>query len=536
MAVRTAESVSSTPRGSPVEPDVDTTATTSSRSSGTAGSSGRRAARIRSAYTSAPPVTGTGATAGPPASAPASASASAATPSGPGTTATSRSALTSYALAHGAAAPATRATTGRHRTGPAQLAPAPPAGGRPGTTGSRAPHSCRARRPAHGATLGLGRVSTAGDGRVMDAGTTSAAVVHPPDALAELGITQVVAYALPLTRTFRRTTVREGVLLRGPGRLGGVGAVPGVRRRASRPAGWPPGSRRRRAGWPAPLRAEVAVNAIVPALPPTTPRRSHERRTSSPAARRTRSRSPSRARARRTTSRGWRRYGRRCRPASGCGSTRTAAGPSPRRAPCCRAWVSWSTSSSPARASRTARGARPRPGRRRRGAAAGGRPRRRPAPSPPSAPPPTWWCVKAAPLGGVRPALDLAAALAVPVGGQRRARHRGRALGRDRACRRAAGPAVRCRTRHRPAARPRRHVPTRSSRATGCSQSYATPPTPTRWPPPPRRPTGSPGGPPAWSAAPPTCPEVEAHRVARSAGRPQAVERGGVAAGGRMAA
>ena len=34
----------------------------------------------------------------------------------------------------------------------------------------------------------------------MDAGTTSAAVVHPPDALAELGITQVVAYALPLTR------------------------------------------------------------------------------------------------------------------------------------------------------------------------------------------------------------------------------------------------------------------------------------------------------------------------------------------------
>ncbi len=88
-----------------------------------------------------------------------------------------------------------------------------------------------------------------------------------PPGLAAAGIVEAVPYALALTRTFRRTTVREGVLLRGPAGWGEWAPFPeyddAVAARwlaAAREAAIRP--------FPAARRAAVAVNAIVPALQP----------------------------------------------------------------------------------------------------------------------------------------------------------------------------------------------------------------------------------------------------------------------------
>ena len=96
----------------------------------------------------------------------------------------------------------------------------------------------------------------------------SAPVALPiPSALANVGITEVVGYALPLTRTFRRTTVREGLLLRGPAGWGEWAPFPEYDDAAA--ARWLAAAvEAATTAWPAAVRDTVAVNAIVPALPP----------------------------------------------------------------------------------------------------------------------------------------------------------------------------------------------------------------------------------------------------------------------------
>ena len=75
-------------------------------------------------------------------------------------------------------------------------------------------------------------------------------------------------YSLPMRTRFRGITVREGVLIRGAGRLGGVEPVPGVRRRPSPSRGCaaprrpPPATGRRRCA------TRVPVNVTVPAVGP----------------------------------------------------------------------------------------------------------------------------------------------------------------------------------------------------------------------------------------------------------------------------
>jgi len=78
---------------------------------------------------------------------------------------------------------------------------------------------------------------------------------------------EAVPFALPLSRRFRGTTVREGVLLRVGGRWGewapfdDYGDVVAAR--------WLAAALEQAGGsWPGPVRAQVPVNAIVPALDP----------------------------------------------------------------------------------------------------------------------------------------------------------------------------------------------------------------------------------------------------------------------------
>lgn len=88
-----------------------------------------------------------------------------------------------------------------------------------------------------------------------------------PVALRELGIEVVVGYALPLRQTFRRTTVREGLLLRGPAGWGEWAPFPEYDDAVA--ARWLAAAvEAATTGWPAPRRDTVAVNAIVPALAP----------------------------------------------------------------------------------------------------------------------------------------------------------------------------------------------------------------------------------------------------------------------------
>lgn len=86
-------------------------------------------------------------------------------------------------------------------------------------------------------------------------------------ALAARGIEQVVGFALPMARRFRRTTVREGLLLRGPSGWGEW--APFGEYDDAVAARWLAAALEACCGrWPAPRRDVVAVNAIVPALPP----------------------------------------------------------------------------------------------------------------------------------------------------------------------------------------------------------------------------------------------------------------------------
>lgn len=88
-----------------------------------------------------------------------------------------------------------------------------------------------------------------------------------PATLRALGVDAVVGYALPLRLRFRRTTVREGLLLRGPAGWGEWAPFPeyddavAVRWLAA-------AVEAATTEWPAPRRDAVAVNAIVPALAP----------------------------------------------------------------------------------------------------------------------------------------------------------------------------------------------------------------------------------------------------------------------------
>ena len=78
---------------------------------------------------------------------------------------------------------------------------------------------------------------------------------------------RVHVYALPLTTRFRGITVREGVLLRGAAGWGDFCAFPEYDDAEAR--AWLGAAREAAdAGWPAPVRSAVPVNAIVPAVPP----------------------------------------------------------------------------------------------------------------------------------------------------------------------------------------------------------------------------------------------------------------------------
>ncbi|MFI7589436.1 o-succinylbenzoate synthase [Spongisporangium articulatum] len=77
----------------------------------------------------------------------------------------------------------------------------------------------------------------------------------------------VGVYALPLTERFRRTDVREGVLLRGPAGWGEFCPFPEYSDAACVP--WLAGAlEAATVGWPAPVRDVVPVNCIVPAVAP----------------------------------------------------------------------------------------------------------------------------------------------------------------------------------------------------------------------------------------------------------------------------
>ncbi|MEO6822860.1 MAG: o-succinylbenzoate synthase [Candidatus Nanopelagicales bacterium] len=88
-----------------------------------------------------------------------------------------------------------------------------------------------------------------------------------PASLRAAGVVQVVAYALPLSRRFRGTTVREGMLLQGPSGWGEWAPFPEYADAAG--ATWLAAGLEAATGrWPDPVRAQVTANAIVPALPP----------------------------------------------------------------------------------------------------------------------------------------------------------------------------------------------------------------------------------------------------------------------------
>jgi O-succinylbenzoate synthase len=93
------------------------------------------------------------------------------------------------------------------------------------------------------------------------------AVVEIPASLRAAGVVQVAAYALPLSRRFRGTMVREGMLLQGPSGWGEWAPFPEYADAAG--AAWLAAGLEASTGrWPDPVRAQVTVNAIVPALPP----------------------------------------------------------------------------------------------------------------------------------------------------------------------------------------------------------------------------------------------------------------------------
>lgn len=76
-----------------------------------------------------------------------------------------------------------------------------------------------------------------------------------------------VVYAIPLRTKFRRTTVREGVLIPGPAGWGDFCPFPEYDDREA--AGWlATALEQSRGGWPAPVRERVPVNCIVPAVDP----------------------------------------------------------------------------------------------------------------------------------------------------------------------------------------------------------------------------------------------------------------------------
>ncbi len=93
------------------------------------------------------------------------------------------------------------------------------------------------------------------------------AVTALPAGLRAAGIEDVAAYAVRLRRTFRRTTVREGLLLRGPAGWGEWAPFPEYDDVVA--ARWLAAAlEAATTGWPATRRDLVTVNAIVPALAP----------------------------------------------------------------------------------------------------------------------------------------------------------------------------------------------------------------------------------------------------------------------------
>jgi O-succinylbenzoate synthase len=81
------------------------------------------------------------------------------------------------------------------------------------------------------------------------------------------GVVEAVPYAIPLTERFRGIRVREGVLLRGPAGWGDFCPFPEYGDDVA--AAWLAAAlEAATAGWPAPVRDSVAVNAIVPAVSP----------------------------------------------------------------------------------------------------------------------------------------------------------------------------------------------------------------------------------------------------------------------------
>jgi len=93
------------------------------------------------------------------------------------------------------------------------------------------------------------------------------AAAAPPAALSQDAAPSAVAFGIPLTTRFRRTDVREGLLLRGPAGWGEFSPFPE----------YPPAVASRwlacareaaEVGWPAPVRRSVPVNVTVPAVDP----------------------------------------------------------------------------------------------------------------------------------------------------------------------------------------------------------------------------------------------------------------------------
>ena len=82
------------------------------------------------------------------------------------------------------------------------------------------------------------------------------------------GVEAVTTYAVPLTERFRGTTVREGLLLRGPAGWGDFCPFPEYGDAVA--AAWlATAVEACLGGWPEPVRARVPVNCTVPAVPPS---------------------------------------------------------------------------------------------------------------------------------------------------------------------------------------------------------------------------------------------------------------------------
>lgn len=92
-------------------------------------------------------------------------------------------------------------------------------------------------------------------------------MVVTPSSLARRGIVEVAAFALPMARRFRGTTVREGLLLHGRSGWGEWAPFPEYDDAVA--ARWLSAALEAATGaWPAAHRSVVTVNAIVPALSP----------------------------------------------------------------------------------------------------------------------------------------------------------------------------------------------------------------------------------------------------------------------------